>query len=77
VRTWREALTIGQETRDLVERLRSREAAEQAASLLPKSDEARSELMRRGSSLAQGMSWEVVVREYLLPALARALYATS
>jgi len=77
VRTWREALTIGQETRDLVERLRSREAAEQVASLLPKSDEARSELMRRGSSLAQGMSWEVVVREYLLPALARALYATS
>ncbi|MGQ9554138.1 MAG: hypothetical protein ACUVWR_08505 [Anaerolineae bacterium] len=75
--SWREALMIGKETRDLVERYRSREAAELAARLLPKSDKQREELIQRGYSLAQGMSWEVVVGEYLLPALVRALHAAG
>ena len=41
----------------------------------PRDDADRDALMRRGFALASGMSWEVVVSEYLLPALARALHA--
>jgi hypothetical protein len=76
VHDWREALAIGQETRDLVERFRAREAAAVASKLLPRSDDDRRKLMARGADLAEGMSWEVVAGEYLLPALARALHAS-
>ncbi len=77
VSDWREALGIRQETRDLVERFRAREAAAVMARSLPKNDSDRERLMRLGQDLARRMSWEVVVTEYMLPALARALHASA
>ena len=68
-------MQIGEETRGLVERYRAAEVAGAIATALPRDDADREALMRRGFALASGMSWEVVVSEYLLPALARALHA--
>lgn len=73
--SWRQALQIGEDTRSLVEQYRGREAAEAIMAALPESDEGRLALMRTGYAQASGMSWEVVVSEYLLPALARALHS--
>ncbi|MHB0876677.1 MAG: hypothetical protein ACYC5O_11615 [Anaerolineae bacterium] len=75
--SWRQALQIGQDTRNLVEHYRAREAAEAIVRALPESDEGRLSLMRSGYAQASGMTWEVVVSEYLLPALARALHTPA
>ena len=77
VQTWSEAVQIGQDTRDLVERFRAREAAEAVISHLPADDAERGQQMRRGYELARRMTWDVVVSDYMLPALARALHAGS
>ena len=77
VSSWREAFQIGQETRDVVERYRASEAALAIDAALPRSDDQRAHLMQRGHRLASRMSWEVVVSEYMLPALARALHTTG
>jgi len=75
VDSWQEALLIGQETRDLVERYRAREAAETIAAALPKDDADREQALLWGQGVCQRMSWEVVVSEYMLPALVRALHS--
>ncbi|NPV09931.1 MAG: hypothetical protein HPY83_18460 [Anaerolineae bacterium] len=77
VSSWQEALQIGQDTRDLVERYRAREAAEAIATSLPRDDLDRERSMQSGLALAKRMSWEVVVSEYMLPALARALHSVQ
>lgn len=75
--SWRQAQQIGEETRVLVEQYRAHEAAETVMRSLPKTDEDRLAMMQAGFAQASGMSWEVVVSEYLLPALARALHTTA
>jgi len=75
VRTWQDALLIGQETRDLVERYRAREAAQTIAANLPQSESDRARALAWGQAVCQRMTWEVVVSEYMLPALARALHS--
>jgi hypothetical protein len=39
---------------------------------LPQNDEQRQALLESGCAAAQAMSWEVVARDYFLPALQRA-----
>ncbi len=75
VNSWQDALLIGQETRDLVERYRAREAAETIAAALPQSDGDRARALKWGQDVCRRMTWEVVVSEYMLPALARALHS--
>jgi hypothetical protein len=64
-----EALSIDQYARDLIERQRSKRVAEAIARRLPLTDEEARELLASGQLAAHRMSWEVVVKDYLLPAL--------
>ncbi len=68
-RSAQEALNIDQYARDLIERQRSKRVAEAIAARLPLTDEEMRELLASGQLAAHRMSWEVVVQEYLLPAL--------
>ena len=45
--------------------------ARQITARLARNDADRLRLLAAGQGLAAGMSWEVVVKEYLLPALGR------
>ena len=66
-----DALGIDQLTRDGIEAYNSAAVAQQIADRLPRSDEDRLRLLKEGQRVAQGMSWDVVTRDYLLPALRR------
>ena len=67
-----EALEIGRETRDQLERANSRNVALAIRATLPTTAKQAGALLRRGQKVSRGMSWEVVVRDYFLPALERA-----
>ncbi|MBV7333887.1 hypothetical protein KFU94_37775 [Chloroflexi bacterium TSY] len=64
-----DALWIDQRVRDWSERTNAAIAAQKIFHSLPRTDADRQTLLRRGQALAKKMSWEVVVAEYLLPAL--------
>ncbi len=64
-----EALSIDQYARDLIERQRSKRVAEAIAARLPLTDAEARALLASGQLAAHRMSWEVVVQDYLLPAL--------
>jgi hypothetical protein len=64
-----EALSIDQFARDSIEQQRSKRVAEAIATHLPLTDAETEQLLRRGQQVAARMSWEVVVKTYLLPAL--------
>ena len=66
-----DALRIDEATRASFETRGSYLVAQQNAERLPKSDDDRRRLLESGQHVAQGMSWEVVVNEYLLPALGK------
>ena len=66
-----EALSIDQYARDLIERQRSKRVAEAIAARLPLTDAESRKLLASGQLAAHRMSWEVVVQDYLLPALLR------
>jgi hypothetical protein len=66
-----EALRINQAVRASIEARESWMVAQQIAARLPANDEERQRLLADGQRLASAMSWEVVVRDYLLPALER------
>ncbi len=66
-----DALRIDQPLRNSIEALNSYGVAQQIADRLPRSNEERQHLLDEGERVAKAMSWEVVVRDYLLPALAR------
>jgi hypothetical protein len=67
-----EALEIGQEQRDQLERANSRTVAMAIRATLPTTPKQVGTLLRRGQQVGAGMSWEVVARDYFLPALERA-----
>ena len=60
---------IGWAGRDMIEAEESRRVAAQLFERLPKTDAEEATFVRQGYELASRMSWEVVVRNYLLPAL--------
>lgn len=70
-----DALRLDQFGRDLIEIRNSQIVAETIARRLPLTDDQVKALLARGQTVGQRMSWEVVVQDYLLPALSRALQA--
>ena len=64
-----DALTIDGYARDLIEARRSRRVAEAIALHLPLNDEEMAALLALGQQVGARMSWEVVVQDYLIPAL--------
>jgi hypothetical protein len=66
-----DALRIEQTTRNGIEAHNSLFAAQQIAERLPQGNGDRARLLIEGQRVAQGMSWDVVTRDYLLPALRR------
>ncbi len=66
-----DALRIDETIRTSLEARNSYLVAQQIAERLPGNDEDRLRLLAAGQGLAAGMSWEVVVKDYLLPALGR------
>jgi hypothetical protein len=66
-----DALRIDQFTRNGIEAYNSLSVAQQVADRLPHDDSSRRLLLEEGQRVAQGMSWDVVARDYLLPALGR------
>lgn len=68
-----DALRIDQGVRDWIEGSSSATAAQTIFSRLPRSTDETEALLTRGSEIAQKMSWEVVVSDYLLPGIRRAI----
>ncbi len=67
-----DALRIDQAVRDSIEARQSWEVAQRIAERLPQNDDDRRRLLEEGQQVARGMSWDVVVNDYFLPALLRA-----
>jgi len=67
-----ELLRMDREQRDRIETVVAGRVAEEILRRLPRDEAAHEELRRRGFELASRMSWEVVCRDYLLPAIERA-----
>jgi hypothetical protein len=67
-----DALGIDQGIRDWIEGSNSERAAHMLLARLPQNDEQRQTLLESGCAAAQAMSWDVVARDYFLPALQRA-----
>jgi hypothetical protein len=67
------ALSIDQAYRDRIESAQARDVARQIVDRLPQNDTEAQKLLEGGYAIGQKMSWEVVVRDYLLPGLARAM----
>ena len=65
----RAALTIGQEERDQVEHSAVQDVARGIVERLPRNDAEKQVLIDNGYLLSQQMSWDVVAREQLLPAI--------
>lgn len=68
-----DALRIDQGMRDWIEGNNSAATAATIFERLPKNEEEQMALLARGQAVAQQMSWEVVVDEYLLPGIRRAI----
>jgi hypothetical protein len=66
-----DALRIDRSVREGLEYRNSLQVAQALASALPTNDAERAAALAEGSRVAAGMSWDVVAREYLLPALER------
>jgi hypothetical protein len=67
-----DALRIDRSVRDGIEARQSWEVAQKIAERLPQNDDDRKRLLTEGQRVARGMSWDVVVDEYFLPAMHRA-----
>lgn len=64
-----ELLQIDRQARDIIEASQSEKVAMQICSRLPKNEAEMDTMVRTGYELAKNMSWDVVVRNYLLPSL--------
>lgn len=64
-------LQIDRSVRDLIEASQSEKVAMQICSRLPKNEVEIETMIETGYELARNMSWDVVVRNYLLPSLER------
>ncbi len=67
-----DALRIDRSVREGLEFRNSLQVAQGIAGSLPQNDEDRAALLTEGARVASGMSWNVVARDFLLPALDRA-----
>jgi glycosyltransferase involved in cell wall biosynthesis len=67
-----DALRIDQAVRDSIEARESYAVAQRIWERLPKNEDDERRLLSAGQQAASALSWEVVVRDYLLPALSRA-----
>jgi len=65
------SLLIGQAERDVVEHKAARDVADAIAQRLPRTDAQKTALIDAGYMLAQQISWDLVARELLLPAITR------
>lgn len=70
---YRAALGIGQPERDAVEAAGARRVADAILARLPRTRQAMTQTIEAGYRIGQKMSWEVVVSDYLLPGLRRAV----
>lgn len=68
-----DAMQLDKYGRDLIEISSSQVVAKTIAARLPLNDEESEELLALGQKVGSRMSWEVVVKDYLLPALSRAM----
>lgn len=64
-----DALTIDGGTRSHIEGVNSAGAADAIFDVLPRDEAQMQDLLDRGQEIARGMSWDVVVKDYLVPAL--------
>ncbi|MGD0552311.1 MAG: hypothetical protein ABSB25_06630 [Sedimentisphaerales bacterium] len=71
----KDLLAINRAARDRVEVAESREVADEILMLLPKSNAELAAMIENGRRIAQNMSWDVVVNDYLLPTLEKILHA--
>jgi glycosyltransferase involved in cell wall biosynthesis len=65
-------LAIDQTHRDQIESAQARVVAQEIVDRLPRDPGTAQEMLERGYALSQKMSWEVIVREFLLAGLAHA-----
>lgn len=70
---YKEGLKILAEQREQVEQRVARQAAEWILTNLPKTPQQAATLLERGHEIASKMSWDVIARDYVLPAIDRAL----
>jgi len=66
------AQVLGKPERDLIETNQAQKVAQEIMARLPTTKRARQALLKRGHLISQKMSWDVVVQNYLLPALVQA-----
>ena len=66
-----DALRIDRFARNNIEAYNSLAVAQKIAERLPRTPKGAARLIEEGQRVARGMSWDVVARDYLLPALAR------
>jgi hypothetical protein len=66
-----DALRIDEPARNSLEARNSYLVAQQIAERLPQNDDDRRRRLEAGQRVAAGMSWDAVVKEYLLPAMGR------
>ena len=71
---YRQAQVLGQPERDLIEAAQAQRIAQEIIARLPTTKRKRQSMLGRGYRIGQKMSWDVVVQNYLLPAL---VYAAS
>jgi hypothetical protein len=73
----KDLLAINRADRDKVEVAESREVADEILMLLPKSNAEVAAMIENGRRIAQNMSWDVVVNDYLLPTLEKILHTNN
>ena len=66
-------LSIGQAERERVEETVAEKVAEALVQRLPRSPAEFEQFIERGHAIAQGMSWEVVATQYLIPGIQHAM----
>jgi len=71
--TMERLLAIDAADRAALEERTAEKLAAQLHTALPRSEDDRLALLRRGAELAKGMSWDEVLRQHLLPTIDRAL----
>jgi len=70
----KELLQFDQSVREQIEGTVSEKLAREIISRLPKNESAIQDMIQAGYDLAKNMSWDVVVKNYLLPSLQRTLH---
>ena len=63
---------LGQPERDLIEAAQAQHVAQEIMARLPTTKRARQGMLRRGYRMGQKMNWDIVVQNYLLPAMVHA-----